>query len=284
MSGPLGAGRRWRWRADHRHGRRRSRRLPTAKSVLRPVLGCAQVRDNHRQRSDAQLVHAGLRVMMRSLWADFCGRAVARYCHLVGEATAPQFFGARYARGGVRRDVAVLSSKLRPPAGRPGSVARRDLLARLNDSVSAKLVVVAAPAGWGKTSLLRDWCSALEAIRTVWLSVDQDDNDPVRFWAHVISAIASVHPGVGEAALQVLTAPGPKDAEGVLTPLINDLERLVAPVTLVLDDYHLISNPSLLECVAYLVEHLPATLRLVVSARSDPVLPLERLRARGGMT
>ena len=202
----------------------------------------------------------------------------------MGEATAPQLFRARYARGGVRGDVVVLSSKLHPPAGRPGSVARRDLLARLDKSASAKLVVVAAPAGWGKTSLLRDWCSAGEAICAVWLSVDQDDNDPVRFWAHVISAIATVCPGVGEAALQVLTAPGPKDAEGVLTPLINDLERLVAPVTLVLDDYHLISNPSLLECVAYLVEHLPATLRLVVSARSDPVLPLARLRARGEMT
>jgi LuxR family transcriptional regulator, maltose regulon positive regulatory protein len=222
--------------------------------------------------------------MMRSLWAHFCRRAVAGYRRLVGEATAPHVFGARYARGGVRGDVVVLSSKLHPPAGRPGSVARRDLLARLNESVSAKLVVVAAPAGWGKTSLLRDWCSAGEAIRTVWVSVDQDDNDPVRFWAHVISAIAAAHPGVGEAALQVLTAPGPKDAEGVLTPLINDLERLVAPVALVLDDYHLISNPSLLECVAYLVEHLPATLRLVVSSRSDPVLPLARLRARGEMT
>jgi LuxR family maltose regulon positive regulatory protein len=184
----------------------------------------------------------------------------------------------------VRGGVVVLSSKLHPPAGRPGSVARRDLLARLDEGVSAKLVVVAAPAGWGKTSLLRDWCSAGEATRTAWLSVDQDDNDPVRFWAHAIAAIATVDPGVGEAALQVLTAPGTKDAEGVLTPLINDLDRLAAPVTLVLDDYHLISNPSLLECVAYLVEHLPPTLRLVVSARSDPLLPMARLRARGEMT
>ena len=114
---------------------------------------------------------------------------------------APQFFRARDALGGVRGDVVVLSSKLHPPAGRPGSVARRDLLARLNESVSAKLVVVTAPAGWGKTSLLRDWCSAGEASRTAWLSIDQDDNDPVRFWAHVIAAIAAVSPRVGEASL-----------------------------------------------------------------------------------
>jgi LuxR family maltose regulon positive regulatory protein len=116
------------------------------------------------------------------------------------------------------------------------------------------------------------------------LSVDQDDNDPVRFWAHVIAAIATVCPAVGDTALQLLAAPGAKDAEGVLTPLINDLERVTTPVTLVLDDYHLISNPRLLECVAYLVEHLPRALRLVVSARADPVLPLARLRARGEMT
>jgi len=116
------------------------------------------------------------------------------------------------------------------------------------------------------------------------VSIDQDDNDPVRFWAHAIAAIAAVSPGAGEASLQMLTAPGAKDAEGVLTPLINDLEQLAAPVTLILDDYHLISNPSLLECVGYLVEHLPLTLRLVVSARSDPLLPLARLRARGEMT
>ncbi len=148
----------------------------------------------------------------------------------------------------------------------------------------AKLVVVSAPAGWGKTSLLRDWCSAGQASRAAWLSVDRDDNDPVRFWAHVIAAIAAVSPGTGEASLQVLTAPGAKDAEGVLTPLINDLERLAVPVTLVLDDYHLISNRGLLECVEYLVEHLPPTLRLVVSARADPELPLARLRARGEMT
>jgi LuxR family transcriptional regulator, maltose regulon positive regulatory protein len=183
----------------------------------------------------------------------------------------------------VRGDV-VLSSKLHPPAGRPGSVARRDLLSGLDGSASAKLVVVVAPAGWGKTSLLRDWCSAGEASRAAWLSVDRDDNDPVRFWTHVIAAIGAVSPGTGEASLQVLAAPGAKDAEGVLTPLINDLERLGAPVTLVLDDYHLISNRRLLECVEYLVEHLPPALRLVVSARADPELPLARMRARGEMT
>jgi len=203
----------------------------------------------------------------------------------MGVANAePQFLRARDALGGVPGDVVVLSSKLHPPARRPGSIVRQDLLARLNEGVSGKLVILAAPAGWGKTSLLRDWCATDEASRAAWLSVDQDDNDPVRFWAHVLAAIAGVSPGIGEASLQLLTAPGAKDAEGILTPLINDLVDLAAPITLILDDYHLISNPNLLECVEYLVEHLPPTLRLVVSARSDPLLPLPRLRASGDMT
>jgi LuxR family transcriptional regulator, maltose regulon positive regulatory protein len=176
----------------------------------------------------------------------------------------------------------VLSSKLHPPAGHPGSVARRDLLIRLDEGISAKLVILIAPAGWGKTSLLRDWWSA-RASGMAWLSVDQDDNDPVRFWAHVIAAVAQLAPGAGEASLQVLTAPGASTAEGVLTPLINDLARLAGPITLILDDYHLIANPELLECVEYLVEHMPPALHLVVSARSDPLLPLARLRARGEM-
>jgi hypothetical protein len=151
----------------------------------------------------------------------------------MGAATAPQFLRARYAHGGARGDVMVLSSRLHPPAGCSGSVARRDLPARLNESVSAKLVVVSAPVGWGTTSFLCDWCSAGEATRTAWLSVEQDDSVPARFWAHVIAAVANVYPGAG-APLQVLTAPGTKDAEGVLRPLTNDLERLAAPVPLVL--------------------------------------------------
>jgi len=160
---------------------------------------------------------------------------------------------------------------------------RRDLLSRLDEGISSKLVIVIAPAGWGKTSLLRDWCSA-SASGMAWLSVDQDDNDPVRFWAHVIAAVAQLVPGAGQASLQVLAVPGTRDADGILTPLINDLARLAAPITLILDDYHLISNPKLLGCVEYLVEHMPPTLHLVVSARADPLLPLARLRARGEMT
>jgi LuxR family transcriptional regulator, maltose regulon positive regulatory protein len=162
-----------------------------------------------------------------------------------------------------------------------GSVVRQSLLDLMAGYISAKLVLVVAPAGWGKTSLLRDWCSSGEKARTTWLSVDRGDNDPAHFWAGVIAAIDCVSPGIGAAALQILNAARVKTPDAVIGPVINNLARMPERVTLVLDDFHLITNPAIRECVAYLVEHLPPTLGLVVASRSEPALPLARLRAQG---
>jgi LuxR family transcriptional regulator, maltose regulon positive regulatory protein len=177
----------------------------------------------------------------------------------------------------------VLASKLRLPARRPGAVVRQPLLSRLSEDRPGRLVVISAPAGWGKTCLLRDWRLADTASRTAWVSVDPGDNDPVRFWAHVIASVAGVSPGFGAAALPVLTAPGAGRMDAVLPLLVNELEVLPAPVTLVLDDYHLISNQDILRSVAFMVEHLPPALCLALAVRADPELPLARLRARGEM-
>jgi LuxR family transcriptional regulator, maltose regulon positive regulatory protein len=177
----------------------------------------------------------------------------------------------------------VLASKLRPPAGRPGAVVRQPLLSRLSEDLSARLVLISAPAGWGKTCLLRDWRLADTASRTAWVSVDSGDNDPVRFWAHVIASVAGASQGFGAAVLPVLTAPGAISTDAVLPMLVNELELLPAPVTLVLDDYHLISSRDILGSVAFLVEQLPPAFRLALAARADPGLPLARLRARGEM-
>jgi LuxR family maltose regulon positive regulatory protein len=166
---------------------------------------------------------------------------------------------------------------------RPATVVRQALLDRLDEGISAKFVLLVAPAGWGKTSLLCDWYAARAAERAAWLSVDEGDNDPVSFWAHVIAAVNTVRPGVGAAALEVLAAPGVKTADAVLSPVINDFAAIATPVTLVLDDYHLISNQEIQECMAFLVEHLPPALGVVLASRSDPALPLARLRARGQM-
>ncbi len=174
-----------------------------------------------------------------------------------------------------------MASKLVPPGGRAGMVVRQGLLDVLAGEAAARLVLVVAPAGWGKTSLLRDWCSGDAGRGAAWLSVDEGDNDPVHFWAGVIAAVRGVYPAVGGSALEVLRAPGLKTAEAVLGAVINDLAGMAGRVTLVLDDFHLITNPAIRECFAFLVEHLPPTLGLVVAARSDPELPLARLRGRG---
>ena len=179
--------------------------------------------------------------------------------------------------------TATLWSRLRPPAALHGSVARQSLLDLLAGYIPAKLVLVVAPAGWGKTSLLRDWVLAGEKPRTTWLSVDQGDNDPAHFWAGVVAAVDNVSPGIGAAALQVLNAALVKTPDALIGPVINDLARMPERVTLVLDDFHQITNPEILQSVAYLVEHLPATLGLVVASRSEPALPLARLRAGGEM-
>ena len=138
--------------------------------------------------------------------------------------TARSAGGERAGPGGSRHATLVLASKLRLPAGRPGAVVRQPLLSRLSEDRPARLVVISAPAGWGKTCLLRDWRLADTASRTAWVSVDPGDNDPVRFWAHVIASVAGVSPGFGAAALPVLTAPGAGSTDAVLPMLVNELE------------------------------------------------------------
>ena len=186
--------------------------------------------------------------------------------------------GLRAANGAARRTM-VVASVLRPPAAPPDTVARPALLDRLADSLTARLVLTVAPMGWGKTSLLRDWWQAQDS-GAAWLSVGEGDNDPVSFWSGVIAALGTVAPGIGTAALEALTA-GPRTPRCAETLLVDDLARMPGRITLVLDDFHLITSPEVRAGFEFLVEHLPPTVSLVVAARCDPELPLARLRARG---
>lgn len=176
---------------------------------------------------------------------------------------------------------ATLAAVASPPAARPGTVVRQALLDRLTDSLAARLVLVIAPAGWGKTSILRDWWLTTRHGDVAWLSVRESDNDPVRFWSRVVAALDTVAPGTG-AALEAVIA-----AEGIMKPgevealLVDDLARMPGRVTLVLDDFHLITKPEVRAGFEVLVEHLPSTLSLVVADRCEPDLPLARLRTRG---
>jgi LuxR family maltose regulon positive regulatory protein len=169
-------------------------------------------------------------------------------------------------------------SLLHPPAARPGSVPREEVQDRLAESLATTLVLVVAPAGWGKTSLLRDWWVAADSSCRAWLTVAPEHNDPARFWSDVIQAIGTASPGFG-AAFEAM--PGPHQT-GV-DPLVSELARIPGRVTLVLDDFHVITNPDILEGFATLVEHVPPSLGLVVAARSDPPMPLARLRVHGEM-
>ncbi len=178
----------------------------------------------------------------------------------------------------------IVFSKLQPPVARRGTVVRQELLGRLSEDNATKLVAVVAPTGWGKTSLLAQWCSTSETGSTAWLSLDQGDNDPARFWAHVLAAMNMVAPEIGFDALQLLTGPGVSTMDVLLPHVINGFAQIPARVSLVVDDYHVIRNQAIHESIEFLVEHLPSSLRLVLAARSDPALPLARLRARGEMT
>ena len=173
------------------------------------------------------------------------------------------------------RDV-LLATKLHMPAARPELVPRPRLAERLDEGLTRGLILVCAPAGYGKTVLMADWSRGHPAG---WLSLDVADNDPARFWRHVVAALDGVCPGIGERVAPLLGPPAPASFEGLVTALINELASDEA--LLVLDDYHLISAQQVHQSLAFLVEHRPAGIGVLLASRSDPPLPLARLRARG---
>jgi LuxR family transcriptional regulator, maltose regulon positive regulatory protein len=181
--------------------------------------------------------------------------------------------------GAAERDV-LLATKLHVPQPRPGFLPRPRLLERLTQGTALELVLVCAPAGFGKTALLGDW--ARHSGRAVaWLSLDEGDNDPARFWRHVAAALDRVRPGIAEQVAGLLGPPAPPSFEGLVTALINELAAQPDRVLLVLDDYHLVDAEVVHASLTFLVEHLPPGLRLLLASRADPPLPLARLRARG---
>ena len=179
------------------------------------------------------------------------------------------------------RDV-LLATKLYTPGPRPGQVPRPRLAERLDEGLARGLVLVCAPAGYGKTVLLGDW--ARRGRQPVaWLSLDAGDNDPARFWRHVVAALDRARPGTGGRVAPLLGSPVPSSFQGLVTALINDLAG-EEEAWLVLDDYHVIGSEQVHESLAFLLEHRPAGIGVMLASRSDPPLPLARLRARGQLT
>ena len=178
------------------------------------------------------------------------------------------------------RDV-LLATKLHMPASRPGLVPRPRLTARLDEGLARGLILACAPAGYGKTVLLAGWARGT-GHPVAWLSLDAGDNDPARFWRHAVAALDRARPGTGDRVASLLGPPAPSSFQGLVSALINDLASDEA--VLVLDDYHVMSSQQVHDSLAFLVEHRPAGICVVLASRRDPPLPLARLRARGQLT
>ena len=177
----------------------------------------------------------------------------------------------------------LLWTKLAVPAPRPGLIARTGLQALLQRGLEAKLCLVDAPAGSGKTTLLAQWCATAGAGRVAWVSLDEGDNDPTRFWVYVVEALRTVEPGVGAGVLDTLRRPSADLQRTVLPGLLSELSEAGSPLFLVLDDYHLITNPVCHQTLGYFLDHLPASVHVALSGRTDPPLPLPRMRVSGDM-
>ena len=176
----------------------------------------------------------------------------------------------------------LLTTKLYIPPVRPELVSRPRLIERLNAGLlhKRKLTLISAPAGFGKTTLLSEWTRGCERP-IAWVSLDKDDNDPTRFWGYFVAALQTVRARIGKAALALLHSPQPPPIEAILTTLINEITGIPDGFALVLDDYHVIEAQPIHDALAFLLDHLPPQIYLVIATRADPPLPLSRLRGRG---
>jgi LuxR family maltose regulon positive regulatory protein len=195
-------------------------------------------------------------------------------------------------------------------------VRRPRLIERLNAALQHKVTLISAPAGYGKTTLVSEWIAdfrlpilsgqaldfrldtpenlsiqnpklVLEGSKIqnpiAWLSLDENDNDPLRFLTYLVAALQTLAPNLGQGVLTLLQSPQPPPLETTLTALLNELATLPDPVVLILDDYHLIEDKAVDQALTFLIEHLPPSIHLVITTREDPQLPLARLRARGAL-
>jgi LuxR family maltose regulon positive regulatory protein len=186
--------------------------------------------------------------------------------------------------------VPILATKLYIPPPRPKIVPRPRLIERLDAGLTAgcKLTLISASAGFGKTTLVSEWISGCQRP-VAWLSLDEADNDLIRFLTYLVAALQTLPPktggaNIGEGVLSVLLSPQPPPTELILTTLLNEIAAIPNNFIFVLDDYHVIDSQPVDQALVFLLEHLPPHMHLVIASREDPHLPLARLRARGHMT
>ena len=173
----------------------------------------------------------------------------------------------------------MLLTKIHIPSPGTNLIHRSLLFDKLDDGLNRKLILVSAPAGFGKTTLISDWISQ-HKIPAAWVSLDKGDNDPVGFVSYIISGIQGIDKEFGLSALKLLKSSNKSSAESIIGLLINDILNINQNFLLVLDDFHLINNSEIQEMVSYLLENIPQKIHIVISTRSDPTLNLARLRSQ----
>jgi LuxR family maltose regulon positive regulatory protein len=176
----------------------------------------------------------------------------------------------------------IIRTKINPPHLDNDLVSRNRLFNRLDDSLHARLFLICAPAGYGKTMLAASWLGS-RSYQTAWVSLDERDNDPVRFWAYLIAALQFIRHGIGIRALEMLQIPEPPSLESILTDLINELNTLDGENFIILDDYQAIHEPVIQNGVAFLLDHLPPQIHLLITSRVEPAFPLAQYRVRREM-
>ena len=186
----------------------------------------------------------------------------------------------------VTTETMLLKTKLNMPVLRESLVPRRRLVDQLNadlwteDGFIRKLTLISAPAGYGKTTAAVEWLSEHKG-QVLWLSLDEDDNDPARFITYLATVFQELDAGIGRQTLQMMRSPAPPAGEILITALINDIALVQSPVILALDDYHFIQTAKIHEMVSFFLEHQPIHLHQVVLTREDPLLPVSRMLSRG---
>ena len=178
---------------------------------------------------------------------------------------------------------AILTTKLYVPPARSELVSRPRLIDRLTEGLTRKLILISAPAGFGKTTLLSEWVGHNE-LPVAWVSLDESDNDPLRFLTYIVAALQTIDSEMVAGALSDVQSPQPLPAESMLTSLINEVAETAQDFVLVLDDYHVIEVRPIHDALTFLLDHLPPQMHLAIASRSDPPLPLAHLRGRGELT
>jgi len=175
----------------------------------------------------------------------------------------------------------IIATKLFRPLLRPEIIHRPHLAARLDEG--RQLTLISAPAGFGKTTLVSEWIAG--SVRpAAWLSLDSEDNDPLRFLIYLVFSLKTISINMGDSVLGMLESPQPPSFEYILTVLLNEISCVPDHFFLVLDDCHVIETKPVNDALAFLLDHLPQQMHLVIITREDPPLPLARLRARGQLS